>query len=242
MEHTANYELHRQLALTLDALRVAEERAIAGRLALETMHEIRGPLEVLSHLTFLTHEESDHPQKVRSYMLEAAEQMTQLREIAHHTLGVARQTKMPKHSNLSALAEAAIRVHQKTIYDKSIHLVKDLPEAVTAPVYTSEILQVICNLIGNALDALPRAGTLSLRLRKRENEVHLIVADTGHGIDAEHATHIFTPFFTTKEDRGLGLGLALSKRIVERHRGRISMRSSVQPGKSGTIFRVALPV
>jgi signal transduction histidine kinase len=148
---------------------------------------------------------------------------------------------VPKTSDLAALAEAAIRIHQKTISEKKIHLVKDITEGITASVYTSEILQVISNLIMNALDALPPAGVLCLRFRKRRDEVHLVVADTGHGIDAEHSANIFKPFFTTKEERGTGLGLALSKKIVERHRGRISMRSRVQPGKSGTIFRIALP-
>jgi signal transduction histidine kinase len=167
--------------------------------------------------------------------------MAQLREIANQTLGVARQTRVPKTSDLAALTEAAIRIHQKTISDKKIHLVKDMTEGVTASVYTSEILQVISNLIMNSLDALPPDGMLRLRLRKRRDEVHLVVADTGRGIDAEHAANIFKPFFTTKEERGIGLGLALSKKIVERHRGRISMRSSVQAGKSGTIFRIALP-
>jgi signal transduction histidine kinase len=241
MSEPTSHELHRQLAVAVEALRLAEERATAGRLALEVMHEIKNPLEALSHLTFLTLEEADDPEKVRGYMLEAEEQMAQLREIASQTLGVARQTRVPKTSDLAALAEAAIRIHQKTISEKKIHLVKDITEGITASIYTSEILQVISNLIMNALDALPPAGVLCLRVRKRRDEVHLVVADTGHGIDAEHSANIFKPFFTTKEERGTGLGLALSKKIVERHRGRISMRSRVQPGKSGTIFRIALP-
>jgi len=241
MGELTSHELHRRLAGAIDALHLAEERAIAGRLALEIMHEIKNPLEALSHLTFLTLAEADEPEKVRGYMLEAEEQMAEIRQIASQTLGVARQTSVPKMSDLAALTEAAIRIHQKTIAEKKIHLVKDMTEGVTASVYTSEILQVISNLIVNALDALPPDGMLCLRVRKRRDEVHLVVADTGHGIDSEHCANIFKPFFTTKEERGTGLGLALSKKIVERHRGRISMRSSVQPGKSGTIFRIALP-
>jgi two-component sensor histidine kinase len=73
--------------VAVEALRLAEERATAGRLALEVMHEIKNPLEALSHLTFLTLEEADDPEKVRGYMLEAEEQMAQLREIASHTWG-----------------------------------------------------------------------------------------------------------------------------------------------------------
>ena len=72
-------------------------------------------------------------------------------------------------------------------------------------------------------------------------KIEFVIADNGHGIPKEHTSDIFQPFFTTKEDRGTGLGLAVSKNIVERHKGRISVRSSVRPGKSGTIFKISIP-
>jgi signal transduction histidine kinase len=103
------------------------------------------------------------------------------------------------------------------------------------------MLQVISNLLKNALDALPHNGVLCLRLRKRLGHIHFLIADNGHGIPAEHRNNIFKPFFTTKEDRGNGLGLSLSREIVERHRGKIHMRTSVHPDRSGTTFRISLP-
>ncbi len=108
--------------------------------------------------------------------------------------------------------------------------------------YTGEMLQVVSNLIVNALDALPEDGVLYLRLRKRRGQVEFVIADNGHGIPPDHGDTIFQPFFTTKGDGGTGLGLALSKRIIERHNGRIRVRSSVRPGKSGTAFKISLPV
>lgn len=119
---------------------------------------------------------------------------------------------------------------------------KDLPESLTAQVHSGEILQLVSNLIANALDALPVDGTLCIRLRRRRSEAHFVVADNGHGIPKSIFAHIFEPFFTTKDEVGTGLGLALSKRIVEGHRGRIRVRSSLRPGKSGTIFKISLPV
>jgi signal transduction histidine kinase len=124
---------------------------------------------------------------------------------------------------------------------KQIHLMKELPEDLTVRVYTTEMLQVMSNLIVNSLDALPSAGTLWMRLRRRNREIHIVVADNGHGISAEHIHQIFEPFFTTKKI-GPGLGLSLSKRIVEHNQGRISQRSSVRPGKSGTTFQISLPI
>jgi signal transduction histidine kinase len=140
-----------------------------------------------------------------------------------------------------ALAEAALRIHRKAIEARKIHLVKDLPSTLVAEVHGGEILQVVSNLIANALDALPVGGRLRLRLRRRQGEVHFVVADNGQGIPTDQIAEIFKPFFTTKEERGTGLGLALSKGIVERHRGKIRLRSSVRPGRSGTVFKISLP-
>jgi uncharacterized protein (DUF2384 family)/anti-sigma regulatory factor (Ser/Thr protein kinase) len=241
MERMTNAQLEWKLVVAADALRQAEERAIVGMHALEMMHEIRSPIEALECLTYVALEEADHPEKVRTYMRLAEEQMATINQIASQTLGLARPSHAPKATDLGFLAEAALRIHQRTIESKSIHLVKDFPEDRVAEVYTGELLQVISNLIVNALDAMPINGTLCLRLRKGRSGVRFVVADSGHGIPAEHADAVFQPFFTTKEGRGTGLGLAISKKIVERHHGRLSMRSSVRPGKSGTIFAISLP-
>ena len=219
----------------------AAERITAGQLALEVMHEIRNPLEALGHLTFLTLDDPRDTEKVVKYMRMAQEQMVILNRIVSQTLGYARTLAEPKPSDLVDLAEAALRIHQRTIEAKKIHLVKDLPSGITAEIRMGEILQVVSNLIVNALDALPADGTLAVRLRKRRGMVHILIADNGHGIPREYAKAIFEPFFTTKEERGTGLGLALSKKIIERHGGRIWVRSSVRPGNSGTTFRISLP-
>jgi signal transduction histidine kinase len=235
-------DLPQQLEAASEALRKSEERAIGGQLALELMHEIKNPLEALGHLTYLACEEADEADKVRKYMILAAEQMATLTQIVSQTLGFTRSSQTPRAVDMVALAEAALRIHQRKIEDRAIHLVKDLPQGIFAEVHTGEILQVISNLIVNAVDALPNDGTLCLRLRRRQDRVQLLIADNGHGIPAEAAGRVFQPFFTTKGENGSGLGLALSKKIIERHHGRITMRSRVTPGKSGTVFRISLPV
>jgi signal transduction histidine kinase len=140
------------------------------------------------------------------------------------------------------LAEAGLRIHQKKIADKRVRLVKRLAGEVMAEVHRGELLQVISNLIVNALDALPTEGTLHVRLRKSEDKVHFLIADNGHGIPAENIESIFQAFFTTKEEKGTGLGLALSKKIVERHGGKIRVRSSTREGRQGTAFKISLPI
>ncbi len=240
MEETVS-ELRARLILSAEALKECEKRATAGQLALELMHEIRNPLEALGNLVFLARGDANSSEELQYYMRLAEEQLATLNQLVSHTLGFARFSGHPKKMNLVAIAEAAIRIHQRTIDKKKIHLVKELPDDVTAEVYAVEMLQVISNLLMNALDALPDEGALYFRLKKRQDRIHFIVADNGHGIPAEHRPDIFKPFFTTKGDRGNGLGLALSREIVERHLGKICVRSSVRPDKRGTTFRISLP-
>ena len=242
MDQTTIAQLQSKLAVAAEALSRAEARATVGQLALEVMHEIRNPLQAMWYLTGLAREGADDPEKVREYMRLAGEQMVTLGQIADQTLGFARCSHSPTSIDLASLAEAALRIHQQAIEAKKVHLVKDLPDDLIAEVHTGEMLQVISNLIVNALDAMPDDGTLCLRLKKCGAEVRLLIADNGHGIPAEHVDAIFQPFFTTKEERGTGLGLAISKKIIERHNGKICMRSSVRPGRSGTIFKISLPI
>src|SRR5439155_26632647 len=111
-----------------------------------------------------------------------------------------------------------------------------------------EIRQVFSNLIANSIDAMPGGGTLSLRVSKSHDwsdgtrlGVRVVIADTGSGIAPAQQNKLFEPFFTTKRDVGTGLGLWVSKNIVLKHEGSIQLRSSVRPGKSGTVFSVFLP-
>jgi signal transduction histidine kinase len=125
-----------------------------------------------------------------------------------------------------------------SIAAQKIHLVRNFSEGTVGEIYTGEILQVISNLLANALDAVPERGTISFRLRKRSTSVQLLVADNGRGMRPDHVTRLFEPFFLTRENRGKSLGLALSKKIVERHAGTISARSSALPRRNGTQFKI----
>lgn len=103
---------------------------------------------------------------------------------------------------------------------------------------SSEIYEVLVNLIKNALEAMPGGGVLSLSTHNRNDHVFLVVADTGHGIAEEHFQRIFEPFFTTKGSQSSGLGLSSCYGIVKKHQGEIHVNSV--PG-SGTEFTVAFP-
>jgi signal transduction histidine kinase len=103
----------------------------------------------------------------------------------------------------------------------------------------AELNQVWTNLIDNALDAMGDRGTLRISTRRDRGEVVVEIADTGAGMSPETQEHAFDPFYTTKGvGEGTGLGLDISRRIVDRHRGDISIRS--RPGE--TVLQVRLPV
>jgi signal transduction histidine kinase len=236
----SNEDLQSRLAITEEALRLSEERGAAGQLALELMHEVKNPLETLGHLTYLAQSESD-PEQVKTYLRLADEQMKTLGQIASHTLGFARARSAPQRLSVTALTEAAIRIHQRAIDQKKIHLVRKPSEDHEVMMYPGQMLQVLSNLIANALDALVEDEHLHLNIRRRAGRIEIIVADNGTGIAQEHLERVFEPFFSTKDTRGTGLGLSLSKKIIERHQGTIRMRSSCGPRRTGTIFRISLP-
>lgn len=229
-----------QWSETEAALRKCQTLATAGQFAVAVMHEINNPLEAISNLTYLINRGVDDPAHVRKYIDMLEEQLAQVRRVAKQTLKFYRQSD-PEPVDLVGLVEAALRIHEHSISSKRLLLLKDLRKEATALAHPGDMLQVISNLIINALDALPEQGTLYLRVRQCNDEVHMTVADNGHGIPQSTAARIFEPFFTTKKERGTGLGLAISRAIVERHKGRIRLRSSVRKNCSGTVFRISLP-
>ena len=219
-----------------------DQRVTAGQFALEIMHELRNPLETLINLNHLILHSADDSEQVKIYARLGEEQLETLSRIAHQSLGFARLSEAPKAVDLVDLAEAALRIHQRTVEAKRIRLAKRLPSDLVAEVQQGQLLQVLSNLIGNALDALPEEGQLAIRLRKNGEAIDIVVGDTGPGIPAPHVKRLFEPFFSTKGAEGNGLGLSLSKRIVDDHGGKIVFRTSCRPSRSGTVFRVRLPL
>ena len=110
-----------------------------------------------------------------------------------------------------------------------------------------ELKQVFLNLIGNSIQAMPEGGKLRLhvfassRRDSRRAGTWVSICDTGVGIDVEHARHLFEPFFTTKSAKGTGLGLWISKGIIQKYGGTISFRSLRRSGRNITCFQIFLP-
>ena len=115
------------------------------------------------------------------------------------------------------------------------------PEAMLDP---EQMMQVLTNLIKNAIDAMPGGGTINIKLEDTLSDVIIIISDTGTGIKEEDRAKIFEPFFTTKSiGQGTGLGLATAYGIVKMHKGQITAESNNDPAKgpTGTSFKIVLP-
>jgi signal transduction histidine kinase len=234
-------DLKARVAALEEALRQSQTRATVGLLALEMIHEIRNPLDAMNGLAFLARNAADEPEKVRMYLDLAGEQMATLRFISSKTLSHSQSAFSIGTANLVSVAEAALRIYQNKIRQRNIRVNIDLPEKLDAPIHFGEMLQVVSNLLANAVDAIPDGGDLRLRIRAQGDDVCIVLADNGCGIPAEHLRAIFEPFFTTKGIHGTGIGLALIKKIIESHRGRIRVRSSVKEHRRGTTFRISIP-
>ncbi|HAW50595.1 TPA: hypothetical protein DCX16_06575 [bacterium] len=101
-----------------------------------------------------------------------------------------------------------------------------------------QLKQVFLNIISNAVEAMPEGGTLTITTKFEEGQVIITFQDTGHGIPKKDINKVFEPFFTTKKKEGVGLGMAISRRIIETHDGKIDVESEVE---KGTIFTIKLP-
>ncbi len=225
-----------------DIIRQNQELVVAGQFAATVMHEINGPLEAVTNIIYLIQQEADSASQVRIYCNMLDEQLRTLTKLSRQTLSFYRSSDTRESIAIATLAEAALRVHQKKISAKRIDLRKRLKADVTAEVQAGDMLQVISNLVANAVDALPEKGILCVSVKRIAGEAHVTVADNGPGIPAAILPRIFDPFFTTKKEHGTGLGLAISKSIIEKHHGRIRSRSTTRPSRNGTTFRIAIPL
>jgi C4-dicarboxylate-specific signal transduction histidine kinase len=235
-------DLQEQLRLAREALQRSERLALAGRFSGAIMHEINNPLEAITNLVYLAKLEAHDPERVKCLAQQAEEQLALVRTIARQTLDFYREQRTAHDVDLVELLEAALRIHTKYLLEKQVDIQRRLPDTLVIHGNSGELLEVLSNLIVNALEALSNRGTLYLRARSGKQETHITVADNGCGIPERVRRNLFVPFHSGKGEKGTGLGLWLSKALIEKQRGRIHWRTSVRSGRSGTIFRISFAV
>jgi PAS domain S-box-containing protein len=223
----------------------AEKIATTGRMAAAIAHEINNPLASVLNLIFLARQEGLSPQEIRSYLATAESELERVSHIARQTLGYYRDTGSPAELRLHELIENVLTVYRNRLLAHNIAVEVSFNDLRKIIARSGEIVQVLSNLIANAIDAMPQGGTLSIstaQIRKAEQEnLQIVVSDTGQGIRRDQLGRVFEPFFTTKGNLGTGIGLWVARQIVERHGGQISIASSTAPRDSGTVVTITLP-
>jgi PAS domain S-box-containing protein len=227
---------------TEDTLRKTEKLAAAGRLAATIAHEVNNPLEAVTNLIFLARNEEKYPERYR--LLEMADkELQRVSHITRQTLGFYRDSGRSVRVDLNDIVKNVLDVFQGKLKAKGVQVRFESEGETIIYGAPGELTQVVSNLISNAVDASPAGSTVRVRVRRRRANAVLVVSDQGDGIPVGVRPMVFEPFFTTKKDVGTGLGLWISRRIVQNHGGSIRFRSSNGTGRShpsGTVFVVNL--
>jgi PAS domain S-box-containing protein len=230
-----------------DALIKSERLAAMGRLAGIIAHEINNPLEAISNAFFLLRDHPSLDEEARYYSRLAEQELARVAHITKQTLSFYRESQQAVAVKLSEVLENVIELQSRRLQVGSIVLEKRFETTGVIQGYPVELKQVFLNLIGNAIQAMPSGGRLRVCLRESSHRptgrpgVRVSIYDTGTGILPEHAKRIFEPFFSTKDAKGTGLGLWISKGIVQKYEGTIRFRSLRYKSGSATCFSVFIP-
>jgi PAS domain S-box-containing protein len=235
---------------TQEALIANEKLAVAGRLAATIAHEIHNPLDSVSNLLYLmrngaTEEES------KQFMDLAEQELARVTQISRAMLGLYRESKAPVQVDLKEMLEEILLLMERRFVDGGVTVSTDLPAAVSVAAFPAELRQVFTNLIANAAEAAGRGGDVWVSVLPQGSGVNeagqkaaagavVTIADNGVGITDEVQTHLFQPFFTTKGEHGTGLGLWVSRGIINKHGGTIALTSDTSEGAHGTVVTVFL--
>jgi PAS domain S-box-containing protein len=229
------------------ALVQSEKLAAVGRLASSISHEINNPLEAITNLLYLISQSEGLPQDLKIYIHMAQSELSRVSQIATQTLRFHRQTAKPTWVTPAELIDAVLNLYHGRLANSGIRVQVSYATQTRVLCFENDIRQVLNNLIANAIDAMRNGGRLLIRAHDAVQRatgrrgVRLTIADNGHGMTPAVQRRLFEPFYTTKGLNGTGLGLWISESIVQRHRGRLTLRSTQDPVHHGTVFSLFLP-
>ncbi|HVT95885.1 MAG TPA: HAMP domain-containing sensor histidine kinase [Acidobacteriaceae bacterium] len=250
VRQSAIVQSHAQHELDRSAVMPRENQKLItiGRLAASIAHEINNPLESVMNLLFLLGEEKSLSPTVTSYLALAQRELDRVAQISRQTLKFSRETSGPVPVHIEELLEEVLSLYGRRMMEKNLRVERQYDCGEEAIVYPGEMRQVLSNLVTNAIEASSLRGRLRLRVRSTRSwsdpqvrGIRVSVADTGSGIPPEVQRRLGEPFFTTKGQRGTGLGLWVTRSIIQRYGGEMQLRSSVHPDRHGTVFTIFLP-
>jgi signal transduction histidine kinase len=218
----------------------AEKFRAVGQLAAGVAHEIRNPLGIIRGTAELLKDEVNVQEGMASKVNDIINEVDRMNRIISNFLDFSKTVPLQvAEHDINSVLEKALQLCQYQLEQSHIVIRKEYtPQLPTVKIDNQQIIQVFLNLILNARYAMPKGGILTIITRMNKNQMDIEIKDTGIGISLNQQTHLFEPFYSTKPD-GIGLGLTISKRIIENHQGKLEISSELD---KGTFVRISLPI
>jgi PAS domain S-box-containing protein len=238
-----------QTRMAEEALRNSEKLAVAGRMAATIAHEINNPLETVTNVLYLLSRNKSLDDTAQRHLKIADEELRRIGQITRSTLGLYRERDTtPGPVSIAEMIETILSFYQRQIQSLGLKVEKRFESAGRVVGVSGELRQVFANIIANAIDALTVSGT-TLRFHMYESAdwrdskrrgTRVVIVDDGPGMSTETQSSLFHPFFTTKGEKGTGLGLWVSRGIIAKHGGSIRIKSHT--GRlHGSCFSIFIP-
>jgi PAS domain S-box-containing protein len=234
---------------TQEALLANEKLAVAGRLAATIAHEIHNPLDSVSNLLYLMRNGANEEES-RQFMGMAEQELARVTHISRAMLGLYRESKAPVLVDLGEMLQEILLLMEHRFIELGVTPHTDFPPNVAVAAFPAELRQVFTNLITNAAEAAADGGEVRVSIcpqsasfkdgQKIPAGATVVITDNGPGIPDTVKPHLFQPFFTTKGENGTGLGLWVSRGIVNKHGGTITLTSDTTDSKHGATVSVFL--
>ncbi len=236
-------ELHEAQQIAIQA----EKVAAAGRMAATIAHEINNPLEAVTNFIYLARTSPKMPEEAARQLEIADRELTRVAQMAQKTLGFYRDTSKNKWMGVCEVVDDVLLIYERKLRNKQMQTTVDVDPSLKIFVKQGELKQALSNLVANAIDASREGGAIWLRAHASKNwtndmepGIRITLADNGSGMAPEVQKRIFAPFFTTKTNVGTGIGLWVTKSLIEQQCGYLRFRSR-QGRHSGTVMSMFLP-
>lgn len=242
-------ENERTIRIQEERLRRVEKLAAAGQMAASLAHEINNPLAAVTNALFYLQNFAGLPTETTDLVDTAAGELARVSRIVKQSLSYYRTGRVAKEIDLSEIVEESLRIFEEKFRKANLQVSTRIHPGVTLLGFGDEIRQAIDNLLLNAIEATPKGGRLAVSLhwskdrrdQRQPLAARLSIADSGLGIHRDHFSRLFQPFFTTKAEKGNGLGLWVVRGIVDKHDGSIRIRSSTCNRHQGTVVSILWP-
>jgi len=220
----------------------SEKLASVGRMAAVLAHEINNPLEAVGNVLFLAQSTEGLPDPARNYLETADAELRRIAHITRQTLGFYREATAPTTFHVAFLLDSVFDLLKAKIASRQAIVERECDVTLQVTAFQGELRQVLSNFLLNSLDALDDNGKVTVRASistddlSEARQIRISVADNGQGISEEALPHIVEPFFTTKGSIGNGLGLWVSKQIIEKHGGEVTVDSCTYGPQRGQLW------